>query len=184
MRIEQDMKLDFKDVLIRPKRSTLTSRSEVDISRDYVFPVSYTHLDVYKRQALGIALSEKTTRADVATLIKLIAGVAADIDVFDAQVQQLDAALPPELLRTDAILTHPVFNSYHTDVYKRQVYALSGRDSPRAARSAAQLPADGDRPHRARTGKCVTARRSHSGGRGHDHGAAREQIEIQHFLRR
>lgn len=37
MRIEQDMKLDFKDVLIRPKRSTLTSRSEVDISRDYVF---------------------------------------------------------------------------------------------------------------------------------------------------
>jgi hypothetical protein len=34
MRIEQDIKLDFKDVLIRPKRSTLTSRSEVDISRE------------------------------------------------------------------------------------------------------------------------------------------------------
>ena len=37
MRIEQDLKLDFKDVLIRPKRSTLTSRSEVDISRDFIF---------------------------------------------------------------------------------------------------------------------------------------------------
>lgn len=37
MRIEQDLKLDFKDVLIRPKRSTLTSRSEVDISRRFVF---------------------------------------------------------------------------------------------------------------------------------------------------
>jgi len=37
MRIEQDLKLDFKDVLIRPKRSTLTSRSEVDLSRDFVF---------------------------------------------------------------------------------------------------------------------------------------------------
>lgn len=37
MRIEQDIKLDFKDVLIRPKRSTLTSRSEVDISREYTF---------------------------------------------------------------------------------------------------------------------------------------------------
>lgn len=37
MRIEQDIKLDFKDVLIRPKRSTLTSRAEVDIARDYVF---------------------------------------------------------------------------------------------------------------------------------------------------
>ena len=40
MRIEQDIKLDFKDVLIRPKRSTLTSRSEVDISREFVFPHS------------------------------------------------------------------------------------------------------------------------------------------------
>ena len=37
MRIEQDLKLDFKDVLIRPKRSTLTSRSEVDIARSYEF---------------------------------------------------------------------------------------------------------------------------------------------------
>ncbi len=37
MRIEEDIKLDFKDVLIRPKRSTLTSRSEVDISREFVF---------------------------------------------------------------------------------------------------------------------------------------------------
>lgn len=37
MRIEEDVKLDFKDVLIRPKRSTLSSRSEVDITRDYTF---------------------------------------------------------------------------------------------------------------------------------------------------
>jgi GMP reductase len=36
MRIEQEVKLDFKDVLIRPKRSTLTSRSEVALTRDYV----------------------------------------------------------------------------------------------------------------------------------------------------
>ena len=40
MRIEQDLKLDFKDVLIRPKRSTLSSRSEVDISREFTFPHS------------------------------------------------------------------------------------------------------------------------------------------------
>lgn len=30
-RIENDIKLDFKDVLLRPKRSTLKSRSEVGI---------------------------------------------------------------------------------------------------------------------------------------------------------
>lgn len=35
MRIENDPKLDFKDVLFRPKRSTLGSRSEVDISRTF-----------------------------------------------------------------------------------------------------------------------------------------------------
>ena len=37
MRIEEELKLDFKDVLIRPKRSTLTSRSNVDISREFYF---------------------------------------------------------------------------------------------------------------------------------------------------
>jgi len=37
MRIESDPKLDFKDVLIRPKRSTLGSRKEVDIKREYKF---------------------------------------------------------------------------------------------------------------------------------------------------
>ena len=37
MRIDEDLKLDFKDVLIRPKRSTLRSRADVDISREYQF---------------------------------------------------------------------------------------------------------------------------------------------------
>lgn len=37
MRIEEDIKLDFKDVLIRPKRSTLGSRKDVDISREFTF---------------------------------------------------------------------------------------------------------------------------------------------------
>lgn len=36
-RIEDDIKLDFKDVLIRPKRSTLKSRSQVNLSRTYLF---------------------------------------------------------------------------------------------------------------------------------------------------
>ena len=37
MHIEHEVKLDFKDVLIRPKRSTLTSRSDVDITREFTF---------------------------------------------------------------------------------------------------------------------------------------------------
>jgi len=37
MRIEEDIKLDYKDVLIRPKRSTLGSRKEVDLERGFTF---------------------------------------------------------------------------------------------------------------------------------------------------
>ncbi|XP_063157680.1 GMP reductase 2 [Candoia aspera] len=35
--IDTDVKLDFKDVLLRPKRSTLKSRSEVDLVRSFTF---------------------------------------------------------------------------------------------------------------------------------------------------
>lgn len=35
--IEDDTKLDFKDVLIRPKRSFLSSRSEVSLERSFEF---------------------------------------------------------------------------------------------------------------------------------------------------
>jgi len=37
MRLEEDVKLDYKDVLIRPKRSTLKSRSEVSLNRRVKF---------------------------------------------------------------------------------------------------------------------------------------------------
>ena len=37
MRIDQDVKLDYKDVLIRPKRSTLSSRREVTLERGFTF---------------------------------------------------------------------------------------------------------------------------------------------------
>ena len=37
MRIESEIKLDYKDVLLRPKRSELTSRKEVDLMRTFTF---------------------------------------------------------------------------------------------------------------------------------------------------
>ena len=42
MRIETDLKLGFKDVMIRPKRSTLKSRSEVSLERNFKFLHSTT----------------------------------------------------------------------------------------------------------------------------------------------
>ncbi len=37
MRIEEEIKLDYADVLLRPKRSTLTSRKEVHLERTFRF---------------------------------------------------------------------------------------------------------------------------------------------------
>ncbi len=40
MKIEEDIKLDYNDVLIRPKRTVLSSRSEVNLEREIHFPIS------------------------------------------------------------------------------------------------------------------------------------------------
>ena len=37
MKIENDLKLDFSQVLIRPKRSTINSRSDVNLNRTMKF---------------------------------------------------------------------------------------------------------------------------------------------------
>ena len=37
MRIENEVLLDYSDVLIRPKRSILSSRKDVDLNREFIF---------------------------------------------------------------------------------------------------------------------------------------------------
>jgi GMP reductase len=57
MRIEDEVKLDFKDVLIRPKRSTLSSRKEVDLHRTYKFKYSkkeYTGIPIMASNMDGV----------------------------------------------------------------------------------------------------------------------------------
>ena len=66
MRIENDPKLDFRDVLIRPKRSTLGSRAEVDVTRSFRFahtgkdwtgfPLIAANMDVVGTMAMARAL--------------------------------------------------------------------------------------------------------------------------------
>ncbi|GAA5185473.1 aminomethyl-transferring glycine dehydrogenase [Niveibacterium umoris] len=73
--------------------------------------------------ALGVSFDEKTTRDDVVALFGLF-GVKADVAALEASV-----ALPASLLRTDAILTHPVFNSHHTEhEMLRYLKKLQNRD--------------------------------------------------------
>ena len=74
-----------------------------------------------------IALNEKTTREDVATLLKSITGQSCDINALDSKAK---ANSPIEnSLRSDAILTHPVFNSHHTEhEMLRYLKKLQNRD--------------------------------------------------------
>ena len=49
MRIEDDVKLDYSDVLIRPKRSTLVSRQDVSLKRKFTFrhaPIQYEGIPI------------------------------------------------------------------------------------------------------------------------------------------
>ena len=64
---------------------------------------------------LGVAFNEKTTRADVAALVRAFAGQDVDLAALDAELTGQASALPAALLRQDAILSHPVFNRYHTE---------------------------------------------------------------------
>ena len=61
----------------------------------------------------GISVNEKTTREDVAAILKALTGKDADIDALDAQAAANDPLAG--LLRSDAILAHPVFNTHHTE---------------------------------------------------------------------
>ena len=63
---------------------------------------------------VGISLDETTTRADVMRLWLLFARGRALPD-FDALDAQCDDPLPEALVRTSSYLTHPVFNTHHSE---------------------------------------------------------------------
>ncbi len=63
-------------------------------------------------QCVGISLDETSTRADVQALADLFGAELGDIDELDAATPD---ALPAALLRKDAFLQHPVFNTHHSE---------------------------------------------------------------------
>jgi len=69
MRIEYDLKLGFKDVMIRPKRSTLKTRADVELERDFTFlhskkiwkgvPVIAANMDTVGTFEMALALCKE-----------------------------------------------------------------------------------------------------------------------------
>jgi len=75
---------------------------------------------------IGISLDETTTREDVTRLAALFGAQAQDLDALDAATPD---ALPSALLRSSAFLSHPVFNTHHSEhELLRYMRALADKD--------------------------------------------------------
>ncbi|MGY4106062.1 aminomethyl-transferring glycine dehydrogenase [Aeromonas encheleia] len=80
--------------------------------------------------AVGVSLSETSTRGDVAELFDLFLGQGhgLDVEALDAKAQA-HQAIPQDLLRSDAVLTHEVFNKYHSETEMlRYIHRLEAKD--------------------------------------------------------
>ena len=75
MRIEEDLKLDYSDVLFRPKRSTLSSRKDVNLKRTYKFkysnnewsgiPIMAANMDCVGELGIAEKLSDMLLKSDL-----------------------------------------------------------------------------------------------------------------------
>lgn len=81
--------------------------------------------------AVGITLDESTTRDDILNLFSVLLGDAhgLDIDALDKEVALDSRSIQDSMLRNDAILTHPVFNRYHSETeMMRYMHCLERKD--------------------------------------------------------
>jgi glycine dehydrogenase len=80
-------------------------------------------------RTLSITLDETTTRDDLARLLEVFAEPGRPAPDLDAPEAGLDLLLPAALARTSDFLTHPVFNSHHSETAMlRYIRRLSDRD--------------------------------------------------------
>ncbi|ELM3722374.1 aminomethyl-transferring glycine dehydrogenase [Edwardsiella piscicida] len=82
--------------------------------------------------AVGISFDECSTRDDLEALFTILLGDghALDIDTLDTLAQEAsEGSIPTALLRREPILTHPVFNRYHSETaLMRYMHGLERRD--------------------------------------------------------
>ncbi len=82
--------------------------------------------------AVGIAFDEATSRADLDTLLSIFCGENHNYTVADLDADvttQGSTSLPEDLLRTQPILTHEVFNSYQSETEMlRYIKSLEDKD--------------------------------------------------------
>ncbi len=78
---------------------------------------------------LGISLDETTTRDDIRALWALFAAPGQALPEFEAFEKGIEPMIPPTMRRTSPYLTHPVFNSHHSETQMlRYIRSLSDKD--------------------------------------------------------
>jgi glycine dehydrogenase len=76
-----------------------------------------------------ISLDETTTRADIELLWQIFAKPGQALPVFEKYEKGIDSLIPQALRRTSSYLTHPVFNTHHSETgMLRYLRALSDKD--------------------------------------------------------
>ncbi|RYF75438.1 MAG: glycine dehydrogenase (aminomethyl-transferring), partial [Comamonadaceae bacterium] len=80
-------------------------------------------------QHLGISLDETHARADVEALWALFVPAGTPMPRFEQLAADTALRIPDELRRTSAFLTHPVFNTHHSETAMlRYIRSLSDKD--------------------------------------------------------
>ena len=81
---------------------------------------------------ISISIDETTTRTDIAGLFDILLGTGHGLDVAALDQQIIDdghCSIPASLVRESEILTHPVFNSYHSETEMlRYIKRLENKD--------------------------------------------------------
>jgi len=86
------------------------------------------NLRQFDATSLCIALDETTTLRDLADLVDVFA-LGKEADEFETVSESSSSALPNDLQRKTAYLTHPVFNQHHSETEMlRYMRMLEGRD--------------------------------------------------------
>ena len=117
--LEHDTAFDTLSVLTADRTDALLARA-----RDHGY-----NLRRVNAQTLGVSLDETTTRADLEALWGVFAAAGQTLPQVASAEAGIDTLLPSSLRRHSAYLTHPVFNSYHSETgMLRYIRALSDKD--------------------------------------------------------
>jgi len=106
MRIEPDIKLDFNSVLLRPKRSVLGSRKDVELTREFTFKShnKYNGVPIMASNMDGVGTMEMAdTLAEQKVFTCLVKMYSAEelIDFFDSPARTEYVAMSIGILDPD-----------------------------------------------------------------------------------